>query len=58
MKLIFERNSPLNTTLVDEATGEVVYEIETSGLLSRATIIWIPTRSEFFFGLFVDISFA
>ena len=49
MKLIFERNSPLNTTLVDEATGEVVYEIETSGLLSRATIIWIPTRSEFFF---------
>jgi len=35
------RNSPINTTLIDEATGQAVYEIDTSPRFSQyATEIW------------------
>jgi len=33
---ILSRNSPLRTTLVDEATGQAVYEIDTPRKLSRS----------------------
>lgn len=46
MKLIFTKDSPLNTTLVDETSGAVVYEIETEGgFFSKTTIIRKPFTS-------------
>jgi hypothetical protein len=49
MKLVFTKNSPLNTTLVDQASGLVMYEIETErGFLSKTTIIRKPFTSASF----------
>lgn len=46
MRLVFTRDSPLNTALVDEASGLVMYEIETErGFMSRTTVIRKPFTS-------------
>jgi hypothetical protein len=46
MKLVFTKNSPLNTTLVDETSGAVLYEIETKrSFWSKATVIRKPFLS-------------
>ncbi|KAF9653260.1 hypothetical protein BDM02DRAFT_3107827 [Thelephora ganbajun] len=43
MRLAFTKNSPLNTTLVDETSGVVMYEIETEkSFMSKTTIIRKP----------------
>ena len=48
-KLVFTKDSPLNTTLVDEARGAVMYEIETErSFLSKTTVIRKPTMSASF----------
>ena len=47
MKLVFTKNSPLNTVLVDKTSGQVMYEIETErGFLSKTTVIRKPFTSE------------
>ena len=49
MKLVFTKSSPLNTVLVDKASGQVVYEIETErGFLSKTTVIRKPFTSASF----------
>jgi len=46
MKLVFTKGSPLNTVLVDKASGQVVYEIETERrFLSKTTVIRKPFTS-------------
>ena len=46
MRLVFTRDSPLNTALVDEASGLVMYEIETEReFMSRTTVIRKPFTS-------------
>ena len=46
MKLVFTTDSPLNTTLVDETTGLVMYEVETEKkFMSRTTVIRKPFTS-------------
>jgi len=46
MRLVFTRDSPLNTTLVDEASGLVMYEIETErGFMNKTTVIRKPFTS-------------
>jgi len=43
MRLVFTKDSPLNTTLVDEASGLVMYEIETErGFMNKTTVIRKP----------------
>jgi hypothetical protein len=52
MRLVFTKDSPLNTTLVDEASGLVMYEVETERrFMSRTTVIRKPFTSTctFFF---------
>ena len=50
MKLVFTQNSPLDTTLVDEAKGVVVYEIATEEkFFSKTTVIRKPFISASFF---------
>jgi len=51
MRLAFTKDSPLNTTLVDEASGLVMYEIETERrFTSKTTVIRKPfTSAQFFF---------
>ena len=54
MKLVFTKNSPLNTTLVDERSGAVMYEIETEGGFfgSKRTIVRKPvTSASLFFSI-------
>ena len=47
-KLAFTKDSPLNTALVDEATGTVVYEIETErSFLSKTKFMREPSHSAF-----------
>ena len=49
MKLVFTKNSPLNTTLVDETSGLVMYEIETERRsMSKTTVIRKPFTSASF----------
>ena len=49
MKLVFTKNSPLNTTLVDKSNGLVMYEIETERkLMSKTTVIRKPFTSTSF----------
>ena len=51
MKIVFTKDSPLNTTLVDGASGAVMYEIETGrGFLSKTTVIRKPFTSASLFG--------
>jgi len=46
MKLVFTKNSPLNTSLVDETSGLVMYEIETERrFMSKTTVIRKPFTS-------------
>lgn len=46
IKLVFTKDSPLNTTLVDEASGLVMYEIETGrSFTSKTTVIRKPFTS-------------
>ena len=48
LKLIFTENSPLDTTLVDEASGAVMYETETErGFFSKTTVIRKPHTGAF-----------
>jgi hypothetical protein len=50
MKLVFTKNSPLNTTLVDETSGAVVYEVETErGFFGKTTVVRKPFTSACFF---------
>ena len=52
MKLVFTTDSPLNTTLVDEASGLVMYEVETERrFMSRTTVIRKPFTSACLFAL-------
>jgi len=45
-RLVFTRDSSLNTTLVDEARGAMMYEIETEGgFFSKTTIVRKPYKS-------------
>ena len=54
MRLAFTKDSPLNTTLVDEASGLVMYEIETERrFTSKTTVIRKPFTSAQFFFFFV-----
>ena len=56
LKLVFTKNSPFNTTLVDEASGAVMYEIETERkLFSKTTVIRKPFTSAFLIS--VDFTF-
>ena len=49
MKLVFTQNSPLDTILVDEARGAVMYEIATEkNLFSKTTVIQKPFISASF----------
>lgn len=46
MRLAFTKNSPLNTTLVDQTSGAVMYEIETERtFFSKTTVIRKPFTS-------------
>ena len=57
MRLVFTRDSPLNTALVDEASGLVMYEIETErGFMSRTTVIRKPFTSACHFFFFFRVA--
>jgi len=50
VRLVFTLDSPFNTTLVDEASGLVIYEIETKmSLVTGETVIRKPLPSAYFF---------
>ena len=50
MRLVFTKDSPLNTTLVDEASGLVMYEVATERrFTSRTTVIRKPFTSAYYF---------
>lgn len=52
MKLVFTKNTPLETTLVDETSGAVIYEIETERtFLNKTTVIRKPFTSASFLRL-------
>lgn len=52
LKLVFTKNSPLNTTLVNDQSKAVMYEIETErSLFSKTTVIRKPFTSAFSFRL-------
>lgn len=49
MRLVLTKNSPLNTALVDERSGLVMYEVETErSFMSRTTVIRKPFTSTCF----------
>ena len=55
LKLVFTKNNPLNTVLVDKTSGQVMYEVETERrFLSKTTVIRKPftSASSLFFFVF------